>query len=150
MKKILFLLIVSVASTGLFATPHNSLDSSKKIEKVFHQDFPKVTNFKIYTSRDEYIVYFSDDLNHSSGRVYYDTDGNILQTYKYYSGEQLSPFIRAKINEKYQGKNISNVTEVTTPDQHYYNIILSDSTQMYIVNSDEKGNLQLIKKYKKA
>jgi len=150
MKKILFLIIVSFVSTGIFATPHETIDSSRKIQKVFHQDFPEVTHFKIYTSGDQYRVYFNDDANHSSGRVYYDTDGNILQTYKYYPGEQLPPFIRTKIKEKYDGKNISNVTEITNPDQHYYSIILSDSKQMFIVNADEKGNLQLIKKYKKA
>lgn len=150
MKKILFLFFASVVSTGIFATLPRTIDSSGKIQKVFHQDFPQVTHFKIYTSGDEYVVYFSDDANHSSGRVYYDADGNILQTYKYYTGEQLPPFIHAKIKEKYNGKDISNVTEITDTDQHYYSIILSDSKQMFIVNSDEKGNLQLIKKYKKA
>src|SRR6185437_12204908 len=150
MKKIFFLITVSFISTGIFATPLRDIDSSGKIQKVFHQEFPNVTHFKIYTSGDQYVVYFNDDAHHSSGRVYYDTDGNILQSYKYYPGEQLPPFIRDKIKEKYVGKNISNVTEITNSDQHYYSIILTDNKQMYIVNSDEKGNLQLIKKYKKA
>ena len=149
MRKILFLIIVSFVSTGIFATPHRTIDSSG-IQKAFHQDFPEVAHFKIYTSGGQYVVYFNDDANHSSGRVYYDADGNILQTYKYYTGEQLPPFIRARIKEKYDDKNISTVTEITNPDHHYYSIILSDSKQMFIVNSDEKGNLQLIKKYKKA
>lgn len=150
MKKILLLIIVSVAGTGIFANPHRIPDSSVNIKKIFHQDFPEVTHFNISTLNNEYVVYYNDQASHNSGRVYYDTDGNILQTYKYYTGEQLPPFIRAKIKEKYDGKTISNVTEVTNADQHYYSIILSDSEQMFIVNSDEKGNLQLMKKYKKA
>lgn len=150
MKKIFFLFIASVVSSGIFAAPHGAIDSSVKIQKAFHQDFPEVTNFNIYTSGDEYVVYFNDAKNHSSGRVYYDADGNILQTYKYYQGDELPPFIRAKIKAKYDGKEITNVTEVTNADQHYYNIILSDSKQMFTITSDEKGNLQLIKKYKKG
>lgn len=151
MKKILFLFITtSIISTGIFATPHRTIDSAGKIQKVFHQDFPEVTHFKIYTSGDEYVVYFSDDANHSTGRVFYDADGNILQTYKYYAEEELPAFIRAKIRAKYEDKDISNVTEVTAPDEHYYSIILKDSKQMLVVNSDDKGNLQLIKKYKRG
>jgi hypothetical protein len=119
MKKIISLCLAAFISTGIFAAPPHLPDSSGKIKKVFHHDFPEVSNFKIYTSGNEYLVYFNDEENQSSGRVYYDADGNILQTYQYYSGEQLPPFIRAKIDKKYNGKSIFSVTEVTNSDQHY-------------------------------
>lgn len=150
MKQIISLCLVVFFSTGIFATPSLVSDSSLKIQKVFQHDFPEVTFFKVYPLGDNYMVYYKETQNESSGRVYYDAEGNILQTFKYYSGQELAPFIRAKIVKKYSGKNISNVTEVTNNEEHYYQIILKDSTQMFIINYDTEGNLHLKDKYKRA
>jgi hypothetical protein len=150
MKKILSICIAALLSAGIYASPARFPDSSVKIQKVFLQNFPEVSYFKIYPAGNNYMVYFKESENESSGRVYYDADGNIVQSYRYYSGKELSPFIRAKIGKKYQGENITNVTEVTNDQEHYYEIILKDGKNMFIIDSDTEGNLQLVKKYKLA
>lgn len=150
MKKIISLCLAALFSAGIYAAPPRLPDSSVKIQKVFHEDFPEATFFQVYPAGSDYMVYYKETQNASSGRVYYDDKGNILQSFKYYSGEELSPFIRAKISKKYSGKEITNVTEVTNNEEHYYNIILKDSKQMFIINSDTKGNLELVKRYKRA
>ncbi len=150
MKKIISLCLVALFSAGVYATPSRVPDSAVKIQKIFHEDFPEVTFFKVYPFGDSYTVYYKETKNESSGRVYYDAEGNIVQSFKYYSGDQLAPFIRAKISKKYNGKNITNVTEVTNDEEHYYEIVLQDSKQMIVINSDIQGHLHLINKYKKA
>lgn len=150
MKKIISLCLAAFVSISIFAAPSRLPDSSVKIKKIFHQDFPEATYFEVYRTGDDYMVYFKEADSESCGRVYYDANGNITQSFKYYSGEQLSPFIRAKIAKKYSGESIGTVTEVINNEEHYFQIILNDSKQMFIINSDTKGNLQLMKKYKRA
>lgn len=150
MKKIISLCLVALVSAGVYATPFRAPDSALKIQKIFHQDFPEATFFKVSASGDHYVVYYKETQSESSGRVYYDAKGNIVQSFKYYSGDQLAPFIRAKISKKYVGKTISGVTEVTNDEEHYYQIILQDSKQLFIINADTQGNLHLTDKYKRA
>lgn len=150
MKKIISLCLAAFISLGIFAAPPHVPDSSVKIQKIFNHDFPEATFFKVTPSGHYYMVYYKETQNANSGRVYYDADGNILQTFRYYTGDQLAPFIRAKISKTYVGTDIYGVTEVTNSEEHYYQVILKDSKQMFIIQSDAKGNLRLIEKYKRT
>ena len=150
MKKILSLCIAALFSVGIYASPVRFPDSSMKIQKIFLQNFPEVSYFKVYKDGDNYVVYFKETKNESSGRVYYDADGDMVQSYRYYSGKELSPFIRAKISKKYHVEDITNVTEVINDQEHYYEIILNNAKQMLIIDSDTEGHLQLVKKYKQT
>jgi hypothetical protein len=150
MKKIIFLCLASILSTGIFATPLPDPVTSAKILKLFHQDFPEVTNPQINKAGDYYLVYFKNDSDNFSCRIFYDSDGKIIETIKYYSCEQLAPFIRSKINDIYDGKDITSVTEVTNALNHYYHIILKDSKSMFVVDADINGNVHLEKKYKRG
>lgn len=150
MKKIIFLCLASILSTGIFATPISDPGTSAKILKLFHQDFPEVANPQINKAGDYYLVFFKNDEDNSSCRIFYDADGNIVETIKYYSCKQLAPFIRSKINDAYNGKEITSVTEVTNASDHYYHIILKDSKSMFVVKADINGNVYLEKKYKRG
>ena len=152
MKKLILLCLTAVFSTGIFAipSPASSADESAKILKLFHHNFPEVTNHSIYNLGDLYMVYFKNEKNNSSCRVYYDPKGNILQTIRYYSRNELCPFIRAKVDERFNGKTILNVTDLTNDNEHYYQIILQDSKSLFIVHADDNGNMEIEKKYKRA
>lgn len=150
MKKIIFLCLASILSTGIFATPLPDPGTSAKILKLFHQDFPEITHPVINDLGNYYLVYFKNDEDNSSYRIFYDAEGSIVETLKYYSCEQLAPFIRAKINNKYEGKDITSVTEVTNASDHYYHIILKDSKSMYIVDANINGDIHLENKYKRG
>ena len=150
MKKIIFLCLAAFLSTGIFASSSPSSDPSNEILKIFNHDFPDVSNYKMSLVDGYYIIHFQDEENSSSCSVYYDSKGNMAQTIKYYSADELSPFIRAKINASFKGKEITNVSEVTNNAEHYYQIILQDSKSMFIVNSNVNGTLHLEKKYKRG
>jgi hypothetical protein len=83
-------------------------------------------------------------------RLWYDRQGNVTKTERYYSAKGLSPFMMARLNKKFNGKKVFGVTEVTSESGIRYHIVLEDGQKWYHVTSDESGNLQLDKKLLKA
>lgn len=152
MKKFILLCMTALCSIGIFAAPLDatSIDASAKILKVFHLNFPEVSNHSILNLGNVYMVYFNNEENNSSCRMYYDTNGNVLETVRYYTGEQLSPFVRAKINSRFKGKSIFMVTDVTNDNEHFYQVILQDAASMLVVHVNYNGSIHLQKKYKRA
>ena len=149
MKKIIFLCATVIFSTGIFASPISVPDKSEKILKLFHHDFPEIANPKIYTVGNTYMIYFKNEKDNSSCRIFYDSNGAVIETYKYYSCAELTPFIRAKINSKYEGMKITGVTEVINPSEHYYHVSLEGSHSLFMINVDATGNINLEKKFDK-
>ena len=64
--------------------------------------------------------------------------------------QSLSPFILARIQQKYTGKKVFGITEVSSDAGLNYYIILEDDKKWYHVTSDATGNLSLEDKYNKA
>jgi hypothetical protein len=131
-------------------SPKHKTDSSVKILKIFHQNFPEITDYSIYKDGDSYIVSIINKRNNSLCKVYYDTKGNILQTIKYYNEEDLPTFIRSKVDSKYRGKAISGITEFTNDDDHFYQVALEDSKSLLIVRFDSWGVMYNEMKYANA
>ena len=152
MKKLILLCMSALFSTAIFASGLDPVlgDASAKILQVFHRNFPEVSNHSISNLGNLYMVYFHSDENNSSCRMYYDSDGNVLETVRYYTGEQLPPFIRAKIESAYKGKSIFMVTEVANENDHHYQVILRDAESMLVVDVKDNGSMHLQKKYKRA
>ena len=152
MKKLIFVFLSAVFSTGIFAAIplSSSPGTTEKILKLFHQDFPEITNAQIYSFGNYYTVHFKNEENKSTCNLYYDTNGNVLETIMYYSGAELAPFLRTKIMKDYKGETISTVTEVSNINEHYYQIILEDSKSFFIVKADDNGPINLVKKLVRA
>lgn len=147
MKKFLFVcLFALVSSTSIFAVPR---DVSEKVLKIFHEAFPEVKQPSWYTFDNYYEVYFTNSDN-SSCRIDYNTDGTIMSTKRYYGASELSPFIKAKVNEKYPGKKIFGITEVNSEGEFTYHIILQDDKNVYNIKSDATGNINVESKLRKA
>ena len=151
MKKALFLCLIAAGSMSIFATPvHATPDISAKIMKSFHAHFPELTNAFIYHSGDTYTVSFRNFKNNTSGRIYYGSDGNVLETIRYYGAKELSPFIRSKIQSKYKDKSIFMVTDVENDSEHFYQVILENENSLMVIHVNDDGSMHLEKKYKKA
>lgn len=147
MKKITFLCLILAYGAGTFATSFP--DAPEKILQKFHRDFPNVKNQSISLVGDSYMVYFQNEDQKTAYRVYYNTEGNILQTIKYYSSENLAPFIRSRVNSKFKDKTINSVTDVTNDSGHFYQIVLEDSKSWVYLDVNENGSIQVQKKLKK-
>ena len=124
MKKIIFVCLDNnLSATSVFAAPYALV--TEKVLKVFHEAFPEVKQPIWYTFDNYYEVYFTNPDN-SSCRIDYNPDGIVLSTTRYYTEQNLSPAIRAKVNEKYPGKKIFGVTEVSNNENVTYHIVLED------------------------
>ena len=147
MKKIIFLALLMISNAAVFAT--GLPDAPEKILKIFHRDFPNVQNQTISLLGNSYLVYFKNEEEKTAYRIYYNANGDILQTMRYYSAERLSAFIRSRVNSKYKDKSITSVTDVTNDSGHFYQIVLEDSKSWVYLNVNEKGFMQVDKKLKK-
>ena len=143
MKK-MFLAIAVFASSFAFANP--TVD--EKIEKSFNESFPKAEKVTWYENDSYYEVLFTN--NHVTCRLWYDHDGNVTKTERYYKADGVSPFLMAKLNKKFVGKKVFGVTEIATESGVTYNIILEDDKKWYHVVADGAGNIHLEQKLIKA
>ena len=73
----------------------------------------------------------------------------VLSTTSYYTEQNLSPVIRAKVSGKYPGKKIFGVTEVSNNENVTYHIVLEDDKYWYNIKSDATGLIKLEKKLKR-
>jgi hypothetical protein len=146
MKTLTLLSLFSIiSSAGIFATPDPGIP--ERIQKLFHEEFPKIENPVFYRDPQAYIVYFKKD-NNSAERVYYNLDAELILTIKYYTENELGPFIRQKVNSKYKGKKIISVTEVQSVTEHFYQIILQGDKRWCVIKSDTRGSMQIQKRWK--
>ena len=144
MKNIFFALALLV-STASFAT---SPEVDEQVSKQFKETFPAAIEVKWYDYETFYEVVFKN--NDILCRVKYDLKGNIISTRRDYHEKDLSLFIIAKVKEKYAGKKIFGVTEITSSEGVTYNIVLEDDKNWINLNSDESGNISQVQKLKKA
>lgn len=143
MKK-LFLAVAVLASSLAFANP--SVDG--KVEQSFKASFPKAEKVTWYENDSFYEVLFTN--NQVTCRMWYDHDGNVTKTERYYKEDGLSPFLLAKLNKKFEGKKVFGVTEISSENGISYNIVLEDDKRWYHVTADDSGNIHLEKKLQKA
>ena len=148
MKKIIFACLTAlISATSLFAAPPSIV--TEKVLKVFRDAFPEVKEPTWYNFDTYYEVYFTNPDN-SSCRIDYNPEGIVLNTTRYYTSQNLAPAIRAKVNEKYPGKKIFGITEVSNNENVTYHIVLEDDKNWLTVQSDATGNITLEKKLVKT
>lgn len=144
MKKMLFTLLLTSAVTAAIATP----PVNEKVMKQFETVFPTVENARWFENDGNYEVYFiKDDVQ---CHISYNQNGKVISTRRYYSGAQLCPFIKSKVTEKFAGKSIFGVTEITNRNELLYVIVLEDENTWTNVQSNSVGELTVLEKMQKA
>jgi hypothetical protein len=83
-------------------------------------------------------------------RVYYDQDGNITKTLRYYGEENLPLMVLSKIKTKYSDKKVFGVTEESSENGLYFHIVLEGEKSWLEVKSDVYGSVSETKKMKKG
>ncbi|MEO8412141.1 MAG: hypothetical protein ABI472_00715 [Ginsengibacter sp.] len=149
MKKFICVCLAAfISATSIFAAPAPVV--TEKVLKVFHDAFPEVKQPTWYSFEGYYEVFFTNPDNNMSCRIDYSPDGEVLSTTRYYTEPDLSPVIRAKIYEKYPGKKIFGITEVSNSEKIEYHIVLEDNKYWYNIESNATGDIRLEKKLTKA
>lgn len=144
MKRIFFAFALFVSAVSFAATPN----VDEQVSKQFKETFPAALDVKWHEYETFYEVVFKN--NDILCRVKYDLKGNIISTRRDYHEKDLSLFIVAKVKEKYQGKKIFGVTEVTSSEGVLYNIVLEDDKNWTNITTDETGNITQVQKLKKV
>jgi len=145
MKKLIICVCLFAAIGAKAAVPP---EVNQKVLKAFNETFTKAQNVVWHEAGNTYQASFKQ--SEITTRAIYDADGNLLRTTRYYSEEYLPINIITKLKKKYEGKKIHGVTETTTSEEAYYQIIIEDEKNWYIVNADVSGSLELSQKFKKA
>lgn len=145
MKKIVFALLLFTAIIAQAATPP---EVNEKILKAFKETFTYAEDV-VWQEKDNafQVNFWQGEINI---RARYDNQGNLIGTIRYYYEKQLPPSIVSKVKNKYAGKVIFGVTEVTTEEEINYFITVRDDKNWYTVKSDAFGNLQQTDKFKRA
>jgi len=145
MKK---LIILTCLFAALSAAASNPPEVSEKVLKAFNETFVKATDVVWHEMKDIYEARFKQ--SEVITRALYDANGNLLQTTRYYSEENLPINVLTKLKKKYAGKSVFGVTECAIGDEVAYYITLQDEKNWYIVKSDSWGAFELSTKYRKA
>lgn len=125
-----------------FATPN------ERVLKTFNGSFPSADSVKWFDDGDGYQVHFFQ--NKMRCKIWYDAQGEVTKSIRYYLGSELPPLILARIQKRFEGKEIFGVTEISSSSDLAYHIILQDDKKWYEVTSDSVGNLVMNKKLIKA
>lgn len=144
MKKILLTLIIASAASFSFANP----PVSEKVLKVFSAVFPTVQNAKWYEYADYYQVYFENE--DVKCRMKYDFNGRVISTMRYYGESLVTPFLKAKLAQKFPDKKIYGVIEINSDNEMIYEFVLEDDKNWMHVRSDVTGQMNVTEKFKKA
>ena len=145
-KLILGMAVLVTLSLSAFATvePING-----KVIKQFNENHPTASNVKWFEGKNYYQVSFIQ--NEIRSTMYFNNENQIYRTLRYYGEDQLPPFISFKINERYKNKDIKGVTELTETNVGVsYEIVLEDSKNTIIIQSDQAGELHTVRKFKKT
>jgi len=146
MKKISIAIVLLAMSFVGFSAANP--DVNEKVLTSFKKVFknPKQTTWHENDNGYE-VRFFQDDID---SRVWFDMEGNIVRTHRYYDQYSLPSFILAKLKKKFEGKSIFGVTEVYDQTRLEYYIKLQDDKNWITVKADASGNMDVTEKYKKA
>ena len=147
MKRIIFVTLLFAGIASGAAGPIKA-SPNEKVLKAFHETFIYAEKVVWHDYENQYQAYFWQ--NEINVRVWYDEDGNLLETIRYYFEKQLPPNILAKLKKRYSDKEVFGVTEITSEEEVSYYISLKDDKNWYTIKSDPYGNLQQTEKYKRA
>ena len=147
MKKSIANLLV-ICAVSLAAMSFDNPPVTEKVLKQFSASFPTVLDAKWFEGDNYYDVYFERE--QIKYNIRYDRNGKILSTRNYYPGSKLSPFLKAKVGEKFPDKTIYGVTEITNNEEMYFVIVLEDKTTWTNVQADAVGQLTVLEKLKKS
>ena len=145
MKKIILGMAMLVAfSLSAFAT---SEPINGKVIKEFKKTYPAATHVNWYEGKDYYQVTFTQYDMRST--IYFNNEDHIFRSLRYYKEDQLPPFIAENIKAKYKNKKIKSIVEISEMGMGlFYQIVVEDSRNLFIVQSDQYGNLHTEKKLK--
>jgi hypothetical protein len=147
MKKMIMTAGALLLLVAAFAT--RTPDVTEKVLNAFNRTFYAPQDIRWFSSEDGgFEVYFKCDNIRS--KVWYDEEGNIKGTLRYYGEYQLPPMVLAKMQKKYSGKTVLGVTEISNETGLSYYIRMEDAKNLWLVKAEADGSADVVEKLRKT
>lgn len=130
--------IVSYAASFLLMASVAAAPGTKLIEQ-FKTTFPNAQNVKWTEDKQGYFVSFYQSGDFS--KVFYNTEGDFVCSWRYSTGEDLPTSIVMKMNKKHASAKILGVTELTTEHETMYEVKASKGTKLYSIVFSSHGTI---------
>ncbi|RYY57411.1 MAG: hypothetical protein EOO09_02845 [Chitinophagaceae bacterium] len=143
MKQLIALLFLVATLPALAA---DSIDN-KTMEK-FRENFPHARKVKWYAEGDRTAVHFESGSVITN--IWYNAEGEVIKTRRYYGEQDLAPYLKVKLSQKYPGKKIHGVTELSNANELFYVVTLEDANSWTQVRCETNGDMTRIQKLKKS
>jgi hypothetical protein len=121
--------------------------ASEKLLYSFLNTFPLAEHAKWTEDTKGYFVSFTQAGILS--KVAYDLQGDFIYALRYYKEENLPLAILLEMREKFTGKKIFGVTELSTPTNTTYYLKLEDAKNWYTVQVTTSGDVTIKNSLKK-
>ena len=138
MKKIVALSIFTLLAAGVFANSPSAVN--EKVLKAFKETFTSAEQVKWDERDNNYSVRFmQDDVRYI---VYYDKDGGITSSMRFYEPAKLPMNILQAISQRYSGKTAFGVTEIAVGEEIAYFVRMEDAKYYYTIkfNASAEGS----------
>jgi hypothetical protein len=143
MKTIFFIVAVFLVTSTEAKDPV----VNERVLAAFQKTFPGVSSISWASENDNYVASFQ--WQGTACSLTYNQDGKLVSSRRFLIEDNLSPFLVAKVKEKYPA-SIYGVTELTTDDTQLYEITLETASGWIVVQSSHGGNLEMVRSFKKA
>ncbi|MBO9618947.1 MAG: hypothetical protein J7539_07925 [Niabella sp.] len=121
---------------------------NEKVLKTFHQVFADAQNVQWNATPNYSEASFNSGA--ATARVIISNNGQLVRTIRYYKENNLPSNILYKVKNKYEGKEIFGVTEITNEAGTEYEIVVRDSQKMYTVTVDTDGTMAQTGKFNRG
>ncbi|MFT4093087.1 MAG: hypothetical protein QM640_05555 [Niabella sp.] len=138
---VMFVLTISAAAAA--TEPSNA-----KVVKTFNEVFKAAHDVKWTTTGNYYMAFFTVD--GIKIRAILDAKGNLVQTIRYYTENNLPANVLYHVKHDFPGKEVWGVTEVTNNNGVNYRIVLRDNKSYIHINANSLGESEIAKKYKRG
>ena len=142
------ILLAAIALAFTFSSFAKDPGVSEKVLAAFNKTFSDVKDVVWTQANDTYEANFKQ--REIQIRVYYDQDGNITKTLRYFGEEHLPLMVLSKIKTKYSDRQVFGVTEESSEEGLYFHVVLEDQKSWVTIKSDVYGSLTETKKMKKG
>ncbi|MGV3528363.1 MAG: hypothetical protein ACO1OO_05655 [Flavisolibacter sp.] len=142
MKKIfLTLLMAGSFMLAVAAAPND------KVLANFNRSFPSAQKVAWSEYPDAFVVYFVK--GDEQCRLWYNKEGEVVKSIRYYERDLLHPFIRSKVEKRYKGWDIKFITEVSSEEGTSYNVTVEKGNDWHSLMVNTYGQISVENKYRK-
>jgi hypothetical protein len=141
-------LIILTAFVFCISFAATAANPTEKVLDAFRKTFPLAKDVVWSQTTTSFQASFNE--KQITLRVNFDKKGNIINTLRYYHGENLPIMILARIHKKFADKNIFGVVEESTDDGVLYHITLEGTSDWIMLVGNSSRNLTVEEIFKKA